>query len=304
MSVFDFVSREALQVQENATQKRDAGKEKVRARYQGINPDDIEKIPAAPQINFFEDVSEKRVAIYARVSTNDPRQTSSYELQKSHYTEMVNRRPGWHLVEIYADEGISGTSLKHRDAFIKMIADCKVGKIDLIVTKNVSRFSRNVVDFHGFIRQLAAMRPPVGVFFEMENTYTLDENSELSLSFLSTLAQEESHIKSRLANDSIEKRFRGGIFLTPPLLGYDHDENGNLVINEEEAKTVQLAFYMYLYGYTCRQIAETFTKLKRKTKKNNTAWSPGSILQILQNERHCGDVLSRKTWTPSYLDHL
>jgi len=279
-------------------------KDKIRARYQGVNPNELDIIPAAPKENVFEDSSQKRVAIYARVSTDDVRQTSSYELQKSHYIEMVDRHPNWKLVDIYADEGISGTSLKRRDAFVRMVEDCKNGKIDLIVTKSVSRFARNVVDCIGCVRQLAAMRPAVGVFFEMESIYTLNDNSEMALSFISTLAQEESHIKSRVANDSIEKRFRRGIFLTPVLLGYDHDEDGNLVVNEDEAKTVQLIFFMYLYGYTCRQIAQTLTSLGRRTKKNNTVWSPGSILQILQNERHCGDILARKTWTPSYLDHL
>jgi hypothetical protein len=154
------------------------------------------------------------------------------------------------------------------------------------------------------VRELAAMRPAVGVYFEMESIYTLNDNSEMALSFISTLAQEESHIKSRVANDSIEKRFRRGIFLTPVLLGYDHDDDGNLIINKDESKIVQLIFFMYLYGYTCRQIAETLTSLGRRSKKGNTVWSPSSILQILQNERHCGDILARKTWTPSYLDHL
>ncbi|MFA5727508.1 MAG: recombinase family protein [Saccharofermentanaceae bacterium] len=191
----------------------------------------------------------------------------------------------------------------HRDAFIRMINDCQARKIDLIVTKSVSRFARNVLDCIGYVRQLAAMRPPIGVFFETENIYTLNSNSEMSLSFISTLAQEESHNKSEIMNASIEMRFRRGIFLTPPLLGYDLDSDGNLVINEEEAETVRLIFFMYLYGYTCTQIVETLTKLGRRTKKNNTTWSPGSILQILQNERHCGDVLARKTWTPSYLNH-
>lgn len=278
-------------------------KARIRAKYKGIDPSELDIIPAAPQENFYEDTREKRVAVYARVSTDDPRQTSSYELQKNHYIDIVSHRPGWKLVDIYADEGISGTSLQRREAFIRMIKDCHDRKIDLIVTKSVSRFARNVLDCIGYVRQLAAMQPPIGVFFETENIYTLNSNSEMSLSFISTLAQEESHNKSEIMNASIEMRFRRGIFLTPPLLGYDQDVDGNLVINEEEAKTVRLIFFMYLYGYTCAQIAETLTKLSRRTKKNNTTWSPGSILQILQNERHCGDVLARKTWTPSYLDH-
>lgn len=281
----------------------EAQKDKIRARYKGVDTDELDIIPAIPEENFYEDQRSKRVAVYARVSTDDPRQTSSYELQKNHYMDVIDRHPGWKLTEIYADEGISGTSLQHRDAFIKMIGDCKAGKIDLIVTKSVSRFARNVLDCIGYVRELAALQPPIGIFFETENIYTLNPNSEMSLSFISTLAQEESHNKSEIMNASIEMRFRRGIFLTPPLLGYDLDEDANLVINEEEAKTIQLIFFMYLYGYTCQQIAETLTSLGRLTKKQNTEWSPGSVLQILQNERHCGDVLARKTWTPSYLNH-
>lgn len=278
-------------------------KARIRARYQGINPDELEIIPSTPQENFYEDKREKRVAVYARVSTDDPRQTSSYELQKNHYIDVVSHNANWKLVDIYADEGISGTSLQHRHAFIRMIEDCLAGKIDLIVTKSVSRFARNVLDCIGYVRQLAAQRPPIGVFFEIENIYTLNSNSEMSLSFISTLAQEESHNKSEIMNASIEMRFRRGIFLTPPLLGYNQDIDGNLVINEKEAEIVRLIFFMYLFGYTCVQIAETLIKLGRRTKKNNTSWSPGSILHILQNERHCGDVLAHKTWTPNYLNH-
>jgi DNA invertase Pin-like site-specific DNA recombinase len=278
-------------------------KEKIRARYKGLNRDDLDVIPATPIESLHNDISEKRVAVYARVSTDDPRQTSSYELQKNYYTDAIDRHDGWHLVEIYADEGISGTSLRHRDAFIKMIKDCKEGEIDLIVTKSVSRFSRNVLDCIGYVRELKALSPPIGVFFETENIYTLDPDSEMGLSFISTLAQEESHNKSKSMNVSVEMRFSSGIFLTPTLLGYDHDEDGNLVINEDEEKTVRLIFFMYLYGYTCQQIADTLTSLGQTTKRQRTRWSPGSILQTLQNERYCGDVLARKTWTPSYLDH-
>lgn len=287
----------------NQLKDTESQKARIRERYKGIDPDELDIIPATPQENFYESTTGKRVAIYVRVSTDDPRQTSSYELQKNHYLDVVSHHPGWKLVDIYADEGISGTSLQHRDAFIRMINDCQAKKIDLIVTKSVSRFARNVLDCIGYVRQLAAMQPPVGIFFETENIYTLNSTSEMSLSFISTLAQEESHNKSEIMNASVEMRFRHGIFLTPPLLGYDLDVDGNLIINEDEAKTVRLIFFMYLYGYTCTQIAETLTKLGRRTKKNNTIWSPGPILQILQNERHCGDVLARKTWTPSYLNH-
>lgn len=281
----------------------DEQKEKIRRRYKGINPEELEVIPALPQQDIFKAEKLLRVAVYARVSTDDPRQTSSYELQKNHYQDVVNKNPNWTLVEIYADEGISGTSLQHRDAFKRMIADCKAGKIDLIITKSVSRFARNVVDCIRYVRELSSLRPPVGVFFETEHINTLDPKSEMILSFMSTLAQEESHTKSEIMNSSIEMRFRRGIFLTPPLLGYDQDENGDLVINPHEAKIVQLIFYMYLNGSSTQQIADSLTDLHCKTKKNNYIWSASTILQILQNERHCGDVLARKTWTPNYLDH-
>ena len=278
-------------------------KNKIRERYKGVSLDELDVIPALPQEDIFAVENEQRVAVYARVSTDDPRQTSSYELQKNHYHDVISKSPNWKLVQIYADEGISGTSLQHRDQFKLMIEDCKQGKIDLIVTKSVSRFARNVVDCIGYVRELLSLPHPVGVFFETERLNTFDPKSEMVLSFMATLAQEESHTKSEIMNASIEMRFRRGIFLTPILLGYDHDEDGNLVINEKEAKIVKLIFMMYLNGCTCQEIADTLTELGCMTKKGNTVWSPGSILQILQNERHCGDVLAHKTYTPNYLNH-
>src|SRR5574344_484370 len=218
-------------------------KEKIRDKYKGINQDELEVIPAISQVNFYEDTSIKRVAVYVRVSTDDPRQTSSYELQKNHYMDVVSDNKYWKLVDIYADEGISGTSLKHRDSFIRMINDCKAGKIDLIVTKSVNRFARNIVDCISIMRELKQLKSPVGILFETENIYTLNKDSEMSLAFTATLAQEESHTKSNIMNSSIDMRFRRGIFLTPPLLGYDVDDKGNLVINQEEAKTVRLKCY-------------------------------------------------------------
>ena len=278
-------------------------KKKIRERYKGVGDGVLDVIPATPREDFYKSDTPKRVAVYARVSTDDPNQTSSYELQKNHYEDFVNRRANWELVDIYADEGISGTSLQHRDSFISMIKDCNDGKIDLIVTKSVSKFARNIIDCIGYVRQLKAADPPIGIFFETENIFTLDENSEMSLSFIATLAQEESHTKSEIMNSSIEMRFKRGIFLTPTLLGYDHDEDGNLIINEDEAVTVRLIFFSYLYGYSTQKIADALTELARLTKKGNEYWSAGTVLNILSNERYCGDVLARKTFTPNYLTH-
>ena len=278
-------------------------KEKIRERYKGSSLDEAEVIPARKQSDFYDTDEHKDVAVYVRVSTDNIQQTSSYELQKNYYEDMVQRHENWSLVDIYADEGISGTSLNKREAFNRMIADCKAGKIDLIITKSVSRFARNIVDCVTIVRMLKAMRPPIGVFFETEHIFTLKDNSEMSLNFTATMAQEESHVKSSIMNASIEMRFSHGIVLTPVLLGYDHDEEGRLTINEEEAKIVRLIFFLYLYGYTCQEIADTLTEIGCETKRGNNVWNPGSILQILRNERYCGDVLTRKTFTPSYLDH-
>ena len=278
-------------------------KRKISERYKGANLDEIEVISAIEEADFYSDESPKRVAVYARVSTDNLQQTSSYELQKNYYTDFVSQHPNWTLVEIYADEGISGTSLKHRDSFNRMINDCYAGKIDLIVTKSVSRFARNLVDCIDYVRKLKALEPSVGVFFETERIYSLNGNTEMSLSFMATLAQEESHNKSEIMNVSVEMRFSHGIFLTPAPYGYDQDEDGNLVINDEEAQIVRLIFFDFLYGYTCSQIANLLTSLNIKTKTNKDVWSPTTILNMLKNERYCGEVLARKTYTPNYLDH-
>ncbi len=292
-----------MEPQKDTTKDAKSIKQRIRERYKGVSEDVLDVIPAAPHEDFYKSDTPKRVAAYCRVSTDDPNQTSSYELQKNHYEDFINSRANWELVDIYADEGISGTSLQHRDSFIRMIDDCRAGKIDMIVTKSVSRFARNIIDCIGYVRQLKAAEPPIGVYFETENIFTLDENSEMALSFIATLAQEESHTKSEIMNSSIEMRFKRGIFLTPVLLGYDHDEEGNLVINEDEANTVRLIFFSYLYGYSTGKIADALTELARLTKKGNQTWSASSVYEILTNERYCGDVLARKTFTPNYLNH-
>lgn len=279
-------------------------KQKVRTRYKGVdNKEDIVVVPCIEEPGFYDDTRRKQVAVYVRVSTDSIQQTTSYELQRNYYERTIQQHPNWELVEIYADEGISGTSLKHRDNFIRMIQDCKSGRIDMILVKSVSRFSRNVVDCITEVRALAALKKPVGVYFESEGIYTLDDEAEMRLPMIATMAQEESHTKSRIMNTSYEMRFSQGIFLTPPLLGYDNDENSHLIINQEEAQTVKLIFFLYLYGYSTGQIATALMNLQRLTKKGNAKWTSNTVLAVLQNERHCGDVLARKTWTPSYLDH-
>jgi len=288
----------------NKRESKEAQKEKVRKRMRKtVDPDNYEYIPEKKHADYYDNDVPQRVAIYVRVSTDDIRQTTSYELQKKYYEDFVRRHPNWTLVDIYADEGISGTSLKHRDAFNRMIRDCKDGKIDLIITKSVSRFARNVMITIGTVRDLAHLKPPVGVFFESECIFSLNDDSQMALSFQATMAEEESHTRSRSMETSLRMRLDNGIPLTPKLLGYTHDAEGNLVINPEEAKTVKLTFFMYLYGYSTKQIAEILIALERKSYLGNIKWTSGAVLQILRNERHCGDVLTRKTFTEDYRTH-
>lgn len=283
--------------------KKEQQKLKIRERYKGADTSRAEFIPAKEQPGFYANV-KRRVAVYVRVSTDNVEQTSSYELQKNYYEDLVGKNPNWVLVDIYADEGISGTSLKHRDAFNRMIRDCEDGKIDLIITKSGARFTRNLQDYSNTRYKLDQLSNPVGIYFESEAMYSLKGENEMPLNFIITMAQEESRIKSSVMNSSIEMRFSRGILLTPVLLGYDHDEEGNLIINKDEAHTVQLIFYMYLFGYNCEQIADELSRLGRLTKKGSNKWTSSTVSSVLRNERYCGDVLARKTYTPNYKDHL
>ena len=290
-------------------------KQKIRDRYRGVDSSQLTIIPAKPPKSAV-DGGIKRVAPYIRVSTDSDEQTSSYELQKNYFTEYVNAQPGWVLVDIYADEGISGTQINHREGLQRLLDDCRAGKIDYIITKSISRFARNIVDCLNMIEELRNLNPPVGVIFETDHIDTLGGNDSLLLSILASLAEAESRNKSEIMNWSIENRFNRGIFLLPELLGFDKDENGNLVINDDEADTVRLCFYLFIAGFQLSEIAELLTEMGRKTGFNkqhnkkpgvepeyNTNWTSSSVLDILRNERHCGDVLARKTFTPNFKNH-
>jgi DNA invertase Pin-like site-specific DNA recombinase len=224
-------------------EQRQAAKAQKRIKFSRTAPEGLQLIPQKEQISFYLDTGERVIAIYVRVSTDSINQISSFEMQQSYYTEMVERHEGGKLYKIYGDEGLSGTTTKKREAFNQMIADCEAGLIDTIVTKSVSRFSRNIMDAIGTARRLAKLRPPVGVYFENEGLYTLAGDGEFRLTNSSSVAQEESRIKSVAMNSSIEMRFSRGIFLTPPLLGYDNDEDGGLIVNEEEGHTVSRQEY-------------------------------------------------------------
>lgn len=192
-----------------------------------------------------------------------------------------------------------------------MIAACRRGEYDLIVTKSVSRFARNLVDCISLIRMLKGQVPPVGVFFETDNLYTLAENTEFMLSFLATFAQEESVKKSEAMNWSLQQRFKDGKLLTPAPLGYDRQKDvtgryikyAPLIVNESEAKIVVFIYDAYLTGWSMEQIALFLKDIGVETKAGGTDWNAGSIGYILTNERYCGNVLTWKTFTADLYEH-
>ena len=198
----------------------------------------------------FKTVKDLRVAAYCRVSTGNDEQQSSYIKQKEYYTKLINSKEGWQMAGIYADEAITGTSRIHRKEFNRMIDDALHGKIDYIVTKSISRFARNTVDTLECVRQLRQLSPPVGIFFEKEHIDTLDTAGELFLTILSAMAQDESRSIGDNVRWSIQKNFQQGkpTINLERMLGYDMGENGEWVINEEQAETVREIFGLYLCG--------------------------------------------------------
>ena len=281
-----------------------AQKERIRQRVRvQIDEENYTFFPERKDPDYYDNDVSQRVGVYVRVSTDDPRQTTSYELQKKYYEDFVVRHPKWTLVDIYADEGISGTSTKHRDEFNRMITECKSGKIDLIITKSVSRFARNVVDFLGMVRMLSERNPPIGVFFEAENIFSLNETSNMALSFQATMAEEESRNKSRSMETSLRMRLDHGLPLTPKLLGFTHNSEGKLIPDPDTMHIPKLMFFMYLYGYSTQQIADTLTALEKKTYLGNAKWTASGVAASMRNERYCGDVYTRKRFTKDVLSH-
>ena len=256
----------------------------------------VERMPAredmAPQHS--DDVIY-RVAPYCRVSTMSEMQAESFEIQQQYYNEFIAKHPNWTLVRIYADEGISATSVKNRKDFNNMIEDCKAGKIDLIVTKSVSRFARNVVDCIKYARDLRALSPPVGIYFETENINTLSQNGELLLTVLAAFAQDESVNKSISVAWGIRQRFAKGIPKLVKPYGYQNVD-GKLVVDEEEAGVVIRIFAFYLGGKTPYEIAKILTHEGIPTPTGKKpCWTISSVTYILGNDRYCGDVIMQKS---------
>ncbi len=242
-----------------------------------------------------------RVAAYARVSTDEEEQLSSYEAQVDYYTRYIQSNPEWSFVEVYADEGLSGTNTKKRRNFNRMIDDALAGKIDRIVTKSVSRFARNTVDTLTTIRKLK--EKGVGVTFEKENIDTLDSKGELLITIMSSLAQEESRSISENVTWGWRKRISDGKVSVAysHFLGYEKGEDGFMQVVESEAKIVRQIYGMFLDGQTPSSIASFLTKQRVPTPAGKEKWQSSTVKSILTNEKYKGDALLQKTFTVDFL---
>jgi len=282
--------------------RREEERRKIRAAFEDKRA--VEYIPAKIQTNQ-DNKPALRVAAYCRVSTLEDAQAGSFELQIQHFQQMIKDNPSWEEVGIYADEGKSGTNMKNRPQFQKMIEDCKEGKIDLILTKSVSRFARNTMDCLRVVRELKSLSPPVGIYFEDVSLNTVEAKNEFTLGVMSLVAQGESEAKSAAITWSIIERFKNGIPILPTtfLLGYDKDRYGKLVIVEEEAEVVRYIYSCFLDGQTTREIAESLTESHIPTVKGKDVWNSGTVRNILRNEKYCGDVLMQKSFTLDCFSH-
>ncbi len=264
----------------------------------------VTKIPATLSQFTAESIDnpkKRRVAAYARVSTDHEEQVTSYKAQINYYTKYIKERADWEFAGMYTDEGISGTSTKHREGFKRMIADALNGKIDLIISKSVSRFARNTVDSLSTIRKLKENK--VECYFEKENIWTFDAKGELLLTIMASLAQEESRSISENCTWGHRKRFADGKFSIPfsHFLGYDRGPDGNLVVNPEQAKLVRRIYGMFLGGMSINYIANKLTSEGIPTPSYSKKWNSSCIGSILSNEKYKGDALLQKSYTVDYL---
>lgn len=244
---------------------------------------------------------KRRVAGYARVSTDSDEQFTSYEAQVDYYTNYIKSRDDWEFVKVYTDEGISGTNTKKREGFKNMIKDALDGKIDLIITKSVSRFARNTVDSLTTVRQLK--EKGIEIYFEKENIWTLDSKGELLITIMSSLAQEESRSISENVTWGQRKRFADGKVCVPfkHFLGYDRGHDGNLILNEKEAVIVKKIYSMFLQGMTPYGIASQLTADGILSPAKKEKWNAGTVKRMLSNEKYKGDALLQKSYTVDFL---
>lgn len=240
------------------------------------------------------------VAVYCRVSTEKEDQANSLESQVRYFKEYISRQPMWELYDVYVDEGISGTNTEKRVAFNRMLADAKLRKFNLIITKEISRFARNTMDTLAFTRELKSMG--IGVIFANDNLCTLDADAELRLTIMASIAQEESRKTSERVKWGQKRRMEQGVVFGRDMLGYDV-RDGKMYINEEGAEIVRRIFHKYVVeGKGSTTIARELRE-EGYHSPNKTGWTNVVILRALRNEKYCGDLVQKKTITPDYLSH-
>lgn len=243
----------------------------------------------------------QKVAVYCRVSTDKEDQINSLENQKKYFTEYIEKNPSYKLTKIYVDEGVTGTSTKKRHSFCEMMKDAQNHTFDFILTKEISRFARNTLDSILYTRKLKALG--IGVIFMNDNINTLDADAELRLTIMSSIAQEESRKTSDRVKWGQKRRMEQGVVFGRDMLGYDV-RNGMLYINEEGANTVRLIFHKFVNeGKGTHIIARELQEEGILTASHMKQWTNVSVLRILKNEKYCGDLIQKKTYTPNYLNH-
>ena len=246
-------------------------------------------------------ISAIKVAGYCRVSTNHEDQLNSFESQKTYFHQYIQHHPHWQLYEIYADEGITGTSTKKRAQFNRMIADAHEGKFNMIITKEVSRFSRNILDTIAYTRELKALG--IGVIFLSDGFCSTDPDAELRLSIMGSIAQEESRKTSTRVKWGQTRQMEKGVVFGHSMLGY-HVHNGILEIDPSGAEIVRQIFHLYgVEKKSAASIARTLCSQGIHTSTGNPLWSDTQVLKILKNEKYVGDLIQKKTITRDYLTH-
>lgn len=261
-------------------------------------------IPARPESGSLVSGNQPgriRMAAYCRVSSQNEDQLYSLENQVTYYRNYTSANPKFTLIDIYADEGISGMNTKNRLEFQRMIQDCRDGKIDIVITKSVTRFARNTQDCLKYARELKDLG--IGVLFEKENINTMDGAGELLFTILASLAQDECRSISENTKWGIRSLYRQGVvhLNTNNFLGYDKDENGKLVINQSEAEIVRRVFREFLEGFSPNDIARRLLAERIVGVRGKAKWSGANILLMLRNEKYRGDVLCQKTYVADYL---
>lgn len=305
--ILDPKEIEALRKTSTRAERREQERQRInediaRSRSNG----GVQVIPPPQKMIPEGDRPKLRVAAYCRVSTQEEQQVGSFERQVRYFREKIEGNPAWALVEIYQDEGISGTSVNKRLGFQKMMADAMEGKIDLILTMGINRFGRNIVDILNNLRILAGLDPQVTVIFENENITSIgDGSNNLLIAILSALAEMESQQKSEAIKAGIRWRMGEGIykFSVHNTLGYYRDHFGRLVIEPTEAKIVEYIYANCLEGASPGEIAAALTEQGIKSPRGMDRWRASSVKGILRNEKYCGDALMQKTYTKDFRTH-